>query len=106
MLMIVVYDVFQVARHPDAVTVVTGIVGCAGLKVRLRFSLSESFQNCCDTPAKISLCAAKANLKRSAERVKCDLCPVSVFFFSFGWGWGVGAGRLAIGGSSHGKREN
>lgn len=24
---------FQVARHPDAVTVVTGIVGCAGLKV-------------------------------------------------------------------------
>lgn len=23
----------QVARHPDAVTVVTGIVGCAGLKV-------------------------------------------------------------------------
>lgn len=55
MLIIVVYDVFQVARHPDAVTVVTGIVGCAGLKVRLRFSLSESFQNCCDTPAKISL---------------------------------------------------
>lgn len=25
----------QVARHPDAVTVVTGIVGCAGLKVKL-----------------------------------------------------------------------
>jgi 1-deoxy-D-xylulose-5-phosphate reductoisomerase len=24
---------FQVARHPDAATVVTGIVGCAGLKV-------------------------------------------------------------------------
>jgi len=24
---------FQVARHPDAVSVVTGIVGCAGLKV-------------------------------------------------------------------------
>lgn len=23
----------QVARHPEAVTVVTGIVGCAGLKV-------------------------------------------------------------------------
>lgn len=37
MLIIVVFDVFQVARHPDAVTVVTGIVGCAGLKVRLRF---------------------------------------------------------------------
>lgn len=25
--------VIEVARHPDAVTVVTGIVGCAGLKV-------------------------------------------------------------------------
>lgn len=24
---------FQAARHPDATTVVTGIVGCAGLKV-------------------------------------------------------------------------
>jgi hypothetical protein len=24
----------QVARHPEAVTVVTGIVGCAGLKVQ------------------------------------------------------------------------
>lgn len=24
---------YQVARHPDAVSVVTGIVGCAGLKV-------------------------------------------------------------------------
>ena len=30
----VVYNIFQVARHPEAVTVVTGIVGCAGLKVR------------------------------------------------------------------------
>lgn len=26
-------NVMQVARHPDCVTVVTGIVGCAGLKV-------------------------------------------------------------------------
>lgn len=32
----------QVARHPDAVSVVTGIVGCAGLKVNF-FSLSLSF---------------------------------------------------------------
>jgi len=28
---------FQVARHPDAVSVVTGIVGCAGLKVKSQF---------------------------------------------------------------------
>lgn len=27
--------IFQAARHPDAATVVTGIVGCAGLKVIL-----------------------------------------------------------------------
>lgn len=27
------YLLNQVARHPEAVTVVTGIVGCAGLKV-------------------------------------------------------------------------
>ena len=26
----------QVARHPEAVTVVTGIVGCAGLKVHIQ----------------------------------------------------------------------
>ncbi|KAG6508509.1 hypothetical protein ZIOFF_033883 [Zingiber officinale] len=30
--------IVEVARHPDAVTVVTGIVGCAGLKVANRFS--------------------------------------------------------------------
>ncbi|EXB94935.1 1-deoxy-D-xylulose 5-phosphate reductoisomerase [Morus notabilis] len=28
--------VIEVARHPDAVRVVTGIVGCAGLKVMVR----------------------------------------------------------------------
>jgi hypothetical protein len=33
---------FQVARHPDAATVVTGIVGCAGLKVIQIMSLSLS----------------------------------------------------------------
>jgi len=27
--------IVEVARHPEAVTVVTGIVGCAGLKVRI-----------------------------------------------------------------------
>jgi 1-deoxy-D-xylulose-5-phosphate reductoisomerase len=31
--------VIEVARHPDAVTVVTGIVGCAGLKVIFLFIL-------------------------------------------------------------------
>lgn len=29
--------VIEVARHPDCVTVVTGIVGCAGLTVNLYF---------------------------------------------------------------------
>jgi 1-deoxy-D-xylulose 5-phosphate reductoisomerase len=39
---------FQVARHPDAATVVTGIVGCAGLKVTsdyVSFTLSSYVTN-------------------------------------------------------------
>lgn len=37
----------QVARHPDAVTVVTGIVGCAGLKVKAyRLFLTHSSYYC------------------------------------------------------------
>lgn len=39
---------FQVARHPDAATVVTGIVGCAGLKVtsdHVSFTLSSYVTN-------------------------------------------------------------
>jgi 1-deoxy-D-xylulose-5-phosphate reductoisomerase len=35
--------VIEVARHPDAVTVVTGIVGCAGLKVTYVFILHNFF---------------------------------------------------------------
>lgn len=35
----------EVARHPEAVTVVTGIVGCAGLKVCICSSLSLQFSN-------------------------------------------------------------
>lgn len=45
----------QVARHPDAVSVVTGIVGCAGLKVSPLSWIVNSMILCTHNNAKFGI---------------------------------------------------